>query len=150
MCSATFLDIPPTPCGTPPASPTAQNKVFKSMLLIMRFIQRSRVRVKVQRASPLTTYRGSPGIHPRHKWVKNEGALKKPPHCIVLRSVKWTWSSTASAQVYMLCFLVFFKHFLLADVRRLIYSQSVSHSSFSTSLPYPFLKDCSASIYRLN
>lgn len=69
--------------------------------------------------SPLT-YRGSPGIHPRHKWVmkerKNEGALKKSPHCIVLRSVKWTWSSTASAQVYMLCF-GFFKTFPLGGCK---------------------------------
>lgn len=34
-----------------------------------------------------------------------------------------------------------FKHFLLAAERRLIYSQSVFHSSFSPSLPYPILKD---------
>lgn len=37
----------------------------------------------------------------------------------------------------------FVQHFLLAAVKRLIYSQSVFHSSFSPSLPYPFLKDCS-------
>lgn len=36
---------------------------------------------------------------------------------------------------------LFFKRFLLAAVRRLIYSRSVFHSSFSPSLPYPFLKD---------
>lgn len=131
----TLLDILPTPPGIHSASCTAQK-------------QGSESRCKAPNEAKY------PGM--------GEG---EPGSCIL----KLTWASLgtkspsvgeewrsyyAASQVNLKLHIIcggvlsvvvfcFFKRFLLAAVRGLIYRQSVFHLSFPPSLPYPFLKDCS-------
>lgn len=73
----------------------------------------------------------------KEKWACNRKATPLPSYEVSQVNLKLHSIYAGVHNVF------FFKHFLLAAVRRLIYSQSVFHSSFSPSLPYPFLKDCS-------
>lgn len=70
---------------------------------------------------------------------------KKPLHAALdnqVSRVNSTLRSIRGVQVWDFFFPLSFQNFLLAAVKRLIYNQSVSHSSFSPSLPNLFLKDC--------
>lgn len=87
--------------------------------------------------APLGIKRPPVGERKGGKWGGNREATPLP--CYEVRELNLKLRSICAGAHNVFSF----KHFLLAAERRLIYSQSVFHSSFSPSLPYPILKDCS-------